>query len=295
MSSKKLYSLGQKNNLQQWNKSVSIASEQNAHLKINRHGTRHSSIGIIETDLGVNDVLIYVLSRRKLAFGMLFLIFVGGLFTTQRLLTAPSLVRSPGTYYMAHTQEKVVALTFDDGPTPPDTTDVLDILKAKDVRATFFVLGQAAQANPYLLKRLIKEGHEIGNHSFNHDYQQRRLVEEINQTDQEVFAATGTHTYFYRPPGGFLTKNQLETIKGNGQVVALWSVDSKDWRNPGVKQIVDNVMKNVFPGAIILMHDGGYQRTQTVKALGPIIDALRDSGYRLTTLSELKTLDSDIK
>ena len=244
----------------------------------------------------MNDVRIYLLSRRKLAFGILFLITVGGLITlTQRSLTTPSLVRAPGTYYMAHTQEKVVALTFDDGPDPTDTPDVLDILKEKEVQATFFVLGQAAQSNPYLLKRLVKEGHEIGNHSFNHDYQQRRLVEEMNLTDQEVFAATGTHTYFYRPPGGFLSKNQLETIKRNGQVVALWSVDSKDWRNPGVKQIVDNVMKNVFPGAIILMHDGGYQRTQTVKALGPIIDALRDRGYRLVTLSELKTMDSEIK
>lgn len=239
---------------------------------------------------------IYVLSRRELAFGILFLITVGGILTiTQRSLTTPSLVRAPGTYYMAHTQEKIVALTFDDGPDPTDTPDVLDILKEKEVRATFFVLGKAAQSNPYLLKRLVKEGHEIGNHSFNHDYQQRNLIEEIKQTDHEVFATTGTHTYFYRPPGGFLSKNQLETIKNNGQVVALWSVDSKDWRNPGVKQIVDNVMKNVFPGAIILMHDGGYHRTQTVKALGPIIDVLRARGYRFATLSELKTMDSEIK
>ncbi|MDR3585048.1 MAG: polysaccharide deacetylase family protein [Desulfosporosinus sp.] len=239
---------------------------------------------------------IYVLSRRKLAFVLLFLITAGGLLTiAQRSLTTPSLVRAPGTYYMAHTQEKVVALTFDDGPDPIDTPAVLDILKEKQARATFFVLGQAAQSNPYLLKRLILEGHEIGNHSFKHDYQQRHLVDEMNQTDQAVFAATGTHTYFYRPPGGFASKSQVDTIRNNGHIVALWSVDSKDWRNPGVKQIVDNVIKNVFPGAIILMHDGGYQRTQTVKALGPIIVALRDQGYRLVTLSELKTLDSEIK
>jgi peptidoglycan/xylan/chitin deacetylase (PgdA/CDA1 family) len=241
-------------------------------------------------------VRIYVLTLRKLVLSFLFLLTVGGILTiTQSYLTIPSLVRAPGTYYMAHTQEKVVALTFDDGPDPTDTPDVLDILKEKKVRATFFVLGQAAQSNPYLLKRLVNEGHEIGNHSFNHDYQQRRLVEEMNQTDKEIFAATGTHTYFYRPPGGFLSKSQLEIIKGNGHVVALWSVDSKDWRNPGIKQIVDNVIKHVFPGAIILMHDGGYHRTQTVKALGPIIDALQERGYRLVTLSELKTMDSEIK
>lgn len=213
----------------------------------------------------------------------------------QHSLTAPSLVRAPGTYYMAHTQEKVAAITFDDGPDPVDSPAVLDILKEKDVRATFFVLGEAAHSNPDLLKRIVTEGNEIGNHSFKHDYQQRRLVEEMNQTDREVFAATGNHTFYYRPPGGFLSKSQLETIKSNGHIVALWSVDSKDWRNPGVNQIVNNVVKNVFPGAIILMHDGGYHRTQTVKALGPIIDALRNQGYRLVTLSELKKMDSDVK
>ncbi|MHB8074481.1 polysaccharide deacetylase family protein [Desulfosporosinus fructosivorans] len=239
---------------------------------------------------------VYVLYRRKLVLLFLFLLTTGGILAiTQSSLTAPSLVRAPGTYYMANTQEKTIALTFDDGPDPIDTPDILTILKEKNVRATFFVLGQAVQANPHLVKRLVMEGHEIGNHSFNHDYQQRRLVEEIKQTDQEVFASTGVHTYFYRPPGGFLSKNQLETVKKNGHIVALWSVDSKDWRNPGVKQIVDNVMKSVFPGAIILLHDGGYQRTQTVKALGPIIDALRDRGYRMVTLSELKMLDSEIK
>lgn len=239
---------------------------------------------------------IVVLSRRSLVLTLIFLLTVGGLFTiTQRSLTTPSLVRTPGTYYMANTKEKVIALTFDDGPDPIDTPEILDILKTKNVRATFFVLGQAAKENPALLKRLIKEGHEIGNHSYSHDFQQRRLIEEIKKTDQEVFVSTGVHTYFYRPPGGLVSQNQLETVKKNGHIVALWSVDSIDWRNPGVKQIIDNVIKNTFPGAIILLHDGGYQRTQTVKALGPIIDALRDRGYRLVTLSELKMLDSEIK
>lgn len=239
---------------------------------------------------------IYVLSRRKLFQTFVFLMIVGSFLTiTQHSLAIPSLVRTPGTYYMANTQEKVVALTFDDGPDPIDTPAVLDILKEKEVRATFFVLGKAAQSNSYLLRRLVKEGHEIGNHGFNHDYQQRHLVEEMNQTDQVVFAATGNHTYFYRPPGGLVSKSQLEATKKNGHVAALWSVDSKDWRNPGVKQIVDNVIKNTFPGSIILMHDGGYHRIQTVNSLGPIIDALKARGYRLATLSELRMLDSEIK
>lgn len=244
--------------------------------------------------MGVKNMHILLLSRRRLVITIFTILTIGCLFVViQRKLTTPSLVRTPGTYYMAHTNEKVVALTFDDGPDPVDTPVILDILKEKNVRATFFILGQAAQDNPNLLRRLVKEGHEIGNHSFKHDYQQSHLLEEMDLTDQEVFAATGTHTYYYRPPGGFVSKSQLAAIKKNGHVVALWSVDSKDWRNPGVNQIVNNVTKNVFPGAIILMHDGGYHRAQTVKALGSIIDALREQGYRLATLSELKTLDSE--
>ncbi|WP_407309349.1 polysaccharide deacetylase family protein [Desulfosporosinus sp. SB140] len=241
-------------------------------------------------------MLIYVLTRRKIILGLSVMIIIGVIsYLTADSLTAPSLVRAPGTYYMAHTQEKVVALTFDDGPDPIDTPEVLDILKEKGVRATFFVLGQAVQENPNLLKRLAKEGHEIENHSFNHDYQQHQLLTEINQTDQEVYAATGTHTHFYRPPGGFLTKWQLENIKKNGHIVALWSVDSKDWRNPGVNQIVKNVLDNVFPGAIILLHDGGFHRTQTVKSLAKIIDSLKKQGYRFVTLSEMKALDTELK
>jgi peptidoglycan-N-acetylglucosamine deacetylase len=245
-------------------------------------------------------LLIYVLTRKKILLFVSLILSIGVILSASLYsLTAPSLVKAPGTYYMAHTQEKVVALTFDDGPDPIDTPLIMDILKEKEVKATFFVLGQAVKENSAILKRQVKEGHEIGNHSFNHDYQQQRLAKEIHQTDEEVFKATGLHTYFYRPPGGFLTKGQLESIKKNGHVVALWSVDSKDWRNPGVKQIVKNVIDNVFPGAIILLHDGGYQRTQTVKALSPIIDSLKAQGYHFVTLSELKifdkTLDTDLK
>lgn len=156
-------------------------------------------------------------------------------------------------------------------------------------------MGQAVKEYPDLVKRLVSEGHEIGNHSYDHDYKQRQLLREIGQTDAAVYAACGTHTYFYRPPGGCITKEQLDSIKKNGQVVVLWSVDSKDWRDPGVNQIVKNVMDHVFPGAIILMHDGGYRRTQTVKALATVIDSLKSEGYRIVTLSELKALDNELK
>lgn len=239
-------------------------------------------------------VRIFILSRRRLALGILsFIAICAFLVVSQRVFTAPSLAHMAGTYYMSRTQEKVVALTFDDGPDPIDTPAVLDILKEEDVPATFFVLGEAAHLYPDLIKRIVQEGHEIGNHGYSHDYQQRRLTEELRKTDQEVFAATGTHTQFYRPPGGFLSPSQLEVIRKNGHIAALWSVDSKDWRNPGVQQIVNNVLDTVSPGAVILLHDGGYQRVQTVKAVTPIIKALREQGYRFTTLSDLKQLDAD--
>ncbi len=187
-----------------------------------------------------------------------------------------------------YTNQKVVALTFDDGPHALYTQQILDVLKQKNVKATFFVVGKTAQNKPQLLRRMYREGHEIDNHSFTHDYRQRRIVNEINLTDQVVFAATGIHTSYYRPPGGYVYKNQEGTIKRNGYVLTLWSVDSKDWTSPGVNTIVNNVVNNTFPGAIILMHDGGGSRNQTVQALGQIISILSAKGYRFVTLSQLQ-------
>jgi len=193
---------------------------------------------------------------------------------------------------MIHTQDKVVALTFDDGPDPLFTGSILDILKKQQVKASFFVLGEAARSNPHLLSRMINEGHEIGNHGFTHNYTQHKLIEELTKTNQAVFLATNTHTYFYRPPGGRISKAQVQLIKDNGHVVTLWSLDSQDWLNPGPNRIIHNVIKAVFPGAIILLHDGGDKREQTVDALEQIIIELRARGYRFVTLSELRSLDS---
>lgn len=197
-----------------------------------------------------------------------------------------------GSYYMVHTEQKVVALTFDDGPDPPFTEPILDILKAKNVKATFFVIGENVHQNPSLLLRMVKEGHEIGNHSFTHNNNQGKLINEIQQTDREVYTATGIHTHFYRPPGGFASNTLVKAINNQGYIFTLWSIDSKDWRRPGVDRIIKNVVSNISPGSIILLHDGGGFRSQTVKALGQIIDVLQADGYRFVTLSELRSFDS---
>lgn len=237
----------------------------------------------------------FVVLRRDTAVVLLLCLMVlpGTFLLFRSLETIPSLHRTPGTFYMVNTQDKVIALTFDDGPDPLYTGQILDILKKEKVKATFFVLGQGVAENPGLVARIHKEGHEIGNHSFTHDYRQRKLVNEIISTDKAVFAAAGVHTRFYRPPGGGVTRMQLDQIKLNGHIVALWSLDSRDWLNPGSKQIVRSVTRAAFPGAIILLHDGGEKRDQTVTALEPIIEALRAQDYRFVTLSELYALARD--
>lgn len=232
-----------------------------------------------------------VISKRKMGFVTIITIIASLLIYVWNVQIMPSFARS-GTYFMVHTEQKVVALTFDDGPDPAFTKPILDILKQKQVKATFFVLGENAHQNPSLLSRMIQEGHEIGNHSYTHYYNQNKMVEETKQTDEIVYKETGMHTHFYRPPGGYASKNLIEAIKNKGYIFTLWSIDSKDWRRPGVDRIVDNVLSNISPGAIVLLHDGGGFRRQTVEALGQIIDVLQDDGYRFVTLSELKTYES---
>jgi peptidoglycan-N-acetylglucosamine deacetylase len=224
-------------------------------------------------------------------FLLLILVSFGGYYQKQHL-TMPSLVREPGTYYMVKTQEKVVALTFDDGPDPLYTGYVLDVLKAKNIKATFFILGVNAKNNPELLKRIGNEGHEIGNHGYSHSYTSSQFIRELERTDEVVFQVLQQHTQFYRPPGGIVSKSVIEEVKERGHILTLWSIDSKDWRNPGSAAIVQNVLKSSFPGGIILLHDGGEKREQTVQALSKIIDQLIQQGYRFVTLSQLRNYEN---
>lgn len=207
-------------------------------------------------------------------------------------LALPSISKHPGTYYLVHTVEKVTALTFDDGPDPLYTGYILDVLKEKNVKATFFVLGSNARSNPDLLKRIREEGHEIANHGYSHSYSPSKFVQELIRTDEVLYETIKEHTAYYRPPGGVVSNSVLAGVKEQGHVLTLWSIDSKDWQNPGPAQIVRNVVKNCFPGGIILLHDGGEKREQTIQALGPIIDQLREQGYRFVTVSELRNYES---
>lgn len=236
---------------------------------------------------------IITFSRRGILWCLVILLLAAfGTYYQSRNLILPSLVKQAGTYYMVHTQEKVVALTFDDGPDPLYTGFVLDVLKEKKVKATFFVLGENAKQNPDLLKRISSEGHEIGNHGYSHSYTTSQFIRELVRTDEVIYQVIQRHTTFYRPPGGIVSKSLVNGVKDKGHVLTLWSIDSNDWRNPGPARIVSNVVKSSFPGGIILLHDGGEKREQTIQALSGIIDQLNQQGYRFVNVSELRNFES---
>ena len=202
---------------------------------------------------------------------------------------------------------KQVALTFDDGPDPVWTPQILDILEAKKAPATFFVIGENALAHPLLLDRILRDGSEIGNHSYTHPnlalVSPRGARIEINTTQRLVEAYTGRSTRLFRAPyfgdAEPTTEDELGpalTAQKAGYVNVGLHVDSEDWTRPGVQSIIDTTLREVEDGDevksgnIILLHDSGGNRAQTVAALPAIIDGLRARGYELVPVSQLAGL-----
>lgn len=188
--------------------------------------------------------------------------------------------------------KKVIALTFDDGPSPNSTPQILDILKKHKIKATFFLIGNNLKNFPELGQELVAEGNAIGNHTWHHF---RRLMneftatQEIEDTATLIYETTGVKTSLFRPPNGFLYNGLVDYAQKRKDAVILWSVDSNDWRGQkvSVDYIVDKVLENIQPGAIILMHDGGGDRSHTVQALPKIIDEITQRGYEFVTIPEL--------
>ncbi|UBF29482.1 polysaccharide deacetylase family protein [Kovacikia minuta CCNUW1] len=193
--------------------------------------------------------------------------------------------------------EKVVALTFDDGPWPDTTDKVLDILKQFNIKATFYWVGQALQQNPDIAKKVVASGHAVGNHTWRHpmnDVDLQTAAEEIGNTAKLIYETTGVRTNLFRPPGGNLTGSMVPYAKQLKDIVTLWEVDSNDYY-VSAPIIVDNVLTQVKPGGIILMHDGGGDRTQTVQALPQIITTLQRQGYRFVTVPELLAMGNPVE
>jgi peptidoglycan/xylan/chitin deacetylase (PgdA/CDA1 family) len=187
-----------------------------------------------------------------------------------------------------------VALTFDDVPDPRYTPKVLDVLKAKKVRATFFVVGTRSAKHPDLLRRIHKEGHNVGNHSYSHPDLSRlpiaKVQEQIIRAERTIEGIIGFKPRLVRPPYGEILPKHLEWAKKTGYTVVNWDVDSSDWRQLNSDQVFRNVTRAVKPGSVVLLHAGGGEGQNlsgTVKALPRIIDWLREHDYEPVTLTEL--------
>lgn len=189
------------------------------------------------------------------------------------------------------TSEKVIALTFDDGPHSTYTTQILDLLAQYDAKATFFVIGERAEKHPDIILKIDNEGHEIANHTYTHPLYvtPEKLERELKKTNEIIQDITGTYPTFYRPVAGTYNDRIIDTAVRNGYKVIMWSwhQDTEDWKTPGVKKIISKVLTGVQPGNIVLFHDAGGDRSQTVKALEEILPELKRQGYQFLTISEL--------
>ncbi|OXM16847.1 polysaccharide deacetylase [Paenibacillus herberti] len=190
--------------------------------------------------------------------------------------------------------EKWIALTFDDGPNPKTTPQILDLLKQYKAKSTFFVIGYRLDKYPEIAAREAAEGHEVANHTDTHVYfksgiSEKTIVTELDNVQKKIKAITGQSCPWFRPPGGYYNDTVIRMAKQKGYTVVLWSwhQDTKDWSSPGTGRIVNKVLNNARNGDIVLLHDHVHGSTQTVEALKLILPELKKRGYRMVTVSEL--------
>ncbi|MEX0138437.1 glycosyltransferase [Bacillus nitratireducens] len=201
---------------------------------------------------------------------------------------------------------KQVALTFDDGPDPKYTPEILDILKEYKIKAAFFVLGENAQLNPSIVKRIYDEGHEIGNHTFKHpnvaDTSLLRTKVELNTTQRLIQEITGHSTVLFRPPyeadANPDSSNEILPIlraQNMNYTMVAEEVDPEDWATPSTNELVKRTLNPIYKGEgnVILLHDAGGNRTHTVEALPMIIKDLKKNGYRFVTIADLMNKERD--
>ncbi|MEZ2279364.1 MAG: polysaccharide deacetylase family protein [Microcoleus sp.] len=191
-------------------------------------------------------------------------------------------------------RQKAIALTFDDGPWPTTTVQILDILKQNNIKGTFFWVGRYLQVYPELGKKVAQAGHAIGNHTWNHQYikyNEEGAASEIDRTTSLIEELTGIRTYMFRPPGGILNNGLAAYAQKKNYTVVMWSADSLDWRT-ATQSLMENVMRQANSGGIVLMHDGGGNRSKTVEALPNIIAKLKKEGYTFVTVPELLEMEA---
>jgi peptidoglycan-N-acetylglucosamine deacetylase len=192
--------------------------------------------------------------------------------------TAPAAAGSAG----------VVYLTFDDGPTPAWTPRVLELLARYRARATFFVLGGSAAAHPELVRQAFAAGHGVGNHTWSHrrltGLRGAQLAAEVSATSTVIQQITGVPVRCLRPPFATVDAASAEQVRALGLRLVLWDIDTNDWLRPGTGAIAGRVLGRVRSGDVILMHDGGGNRSQTVAALEQVLATLSARGYHFHAL-----------
>lgn len=179
----------------------------------------------------------------------------------------------------------LVALTFDDGPSEKYTEKILDGLKERNVKASFFLLGKSMEGNEEIVKRMYREGHLIGNHTFHHvqldKVSDAEAKMEILQTNNRIYEITGEYPVYLRPPYGAWNKEMELQVE---MIPVLWNIDTLDWKTKNVSSILKIVRKNVKNGSILLMHD---EYESTVEAALKIVDELKEEGCRFVTVDRL--------
>ncbi len=205
---------------------------------------------------------------------------------------APFIRMNDGAVYSWHANSSSkIAITFDDGPHPKYTREILEILNKYNVPATFFVIGSNADLYPELVKAEIDAGHEIGNHTYTHANLRRErrsdIVEELEATERAIYEADEYRTKLLRPPEGKYTDALEQIADENDYSIILWTVDTRDWAHTKVEKICDNVLGSVKSGDIILFHDHITGGSPTPEALDKIIPELKSRGFKFVTVSEL--------
>lgn len=191
-----------------------------------------------------------------------------------------------------NTSSKMIALTFDDGSDGKKLSEILQVLSQKKVKATFFITGQAAESHPELLKNIVAQGNQIGNHSYSHPLFTKLsslgIKEEVEKTDAIVKNITGLSTKpFFRPPYNDINSSVLQAVSDAGfSKTILWTIDPMDWKGISANEITQRVLRNVSPGSIVLMHATA-GAVNTPVALPVIISNLQAMGYKIVTISEL--------
>lgn len=193
------------------------------------------------------------------------------------------------TYTRVMVSDNYIAITYDDGPHPVNTPRLLDMLAARDIKATFYVIGNNVNQYPGVLRRTVAEGHEIGNHSQTHPLLSKlgdsRLLQEMRSCQDAIGRAAGIRPRTMRPPYGGLLQRQREIILNEfGYPTILWSVDPLDWKRPGASVIANRIVSSTNPGSIVLAHD---LHSQTVDSMPQTLDRLLRRGFKFVTVSQL--------